>query len=74
MPNIKCTKSESSYMRGCRCEDCRESHTVKERERRKARAQKGKVESKGNGATTIRSTYEDSWTLQEILKVRGGHW
>lgn|GEM_PF-3063966 len=70
---VKCTKSESSYMAGCRCDDCRSAHTKRERERRTEKRQgtaqkspSARARSGGRGLN-----WDDALTRGQIAEARG---
>jgi len=70
--SVKCTKSESSYMAGCRCDDCRAAHTDRERARRTTKRQEttkspsARARSGGRGLN-----WDDALTRGQIAEARG---
>ena len=71
--SVNCTKSESSYMGGCRCDDCRQAHTDRERERRSGRKAKTVPVSKEGKPTRMPADYYDydTYTRDDIRRARG---
>lgn len=72
MPII-CTKTESSYVKGCRCNDCREAHTTRERERRERRRPESATKKGQQVERRVRSSqiFEDTLTRAQLYKARG---
>ena len=66
----KCTESESSYMGGCRCDECRKAHTDRERARRTAR-RKGPAIEEDTSKRPYTPMHHDTLTLKELRKARG---
>lgn len=60
-------------MRGCRCDDCRQAHTDRERKRRHARSAR-KDQPIRRTKSDYRDIGNDSYSLAEIMEARGGSW
>ncbi len=68
-----CTQSESSYMGGCRCDDCRQAHTDRERERRHSKRRKDAPAASVKDAIrkAVLHHDDDTYTLADIRRARG---
>lgn len=68
-----CTQSESSYMGGCRCDDCRQAHTDRERERRHSKRKQDPEETKTTRRLKPLPDYYDydTYTRGDIGRARG---
>ncbi len=75
MAVLNCTSNESSYQRGCRCEDCTRAHREYSRKSAKDRrlAARQDSESKKKGVKRdIGFVEHDAFTREQILAARRG--
>jgi len=70
---VICTQTESSYVKGCRCSDCREAHTSRERARRHNKRPEATTEAGRQTELRVRvgRTDEDTLTRGQLYKARG---
>ncbi len=70
---VNCTGTESSYQRGCRCEDCTRAHREYSRKAAKDRRLAASQDAQSKRRTTKRDlgvVENDAYTLQQIRKAR----
>ncbi len=67
---MNCTGSEGSYIKGCRCADCREARStnVKRRKEEKRVADLAKTPKK---RVWTSGDFADTWTREGLYKARG---
>jgi hypothetical protein len=68
-----CKASESSYQRGCRCEDCTKAHRLYSRKAAKDRRMtqsQDKAPKKQHVRRDTPIAYDDAFTREQIIKAR----